>query len=407
MLVFLSDLHLTDWELGGVVSDDELATYCQDELARYCNRQPVKLVLLGDVVDLLRSARWSKLWNTSRITPWKVTRAEGCNAFDSFVGSPAESCAIEIVRGIKNRYPKFSQALKNLVDAGNLKIAYVYGNHDYIAQLSKSVREILCEFLHLEHDPARPFDLVFENEEASVYATHGHSYDPVNWHRPEEGRWAMGDAVVLRVMNRFAAEACAALGLAETSDFGRQLHELDNIEPNLDVPVYVRWMTDVVLTDEQQRTIIRNTWKNVVEEFVGDAYFQSLEYDDSEHNNLRYALRSSVSDTLVALAGVVSNFLPQCTNYQRAADELVRTLDKYRVIVFGHTHSPGIVPLSHKIDDKPTYYVNVGCWRRVVTRPSTAAHPFVGTRVASIFCVDDTPNPITGRYHLVRLCHAT
>lgn len=53
MHVFLSDLHLTDWEFGSSVSDAELVEFCNGQLSEFCKDRQVTLVLLGDVVDLL------------------------------------------------------------------------------------------------------------------------------------------------------------------------------------------------------------------------------------------------------------------------------------------------------------------------------------------------------------------
>jgi hypothetical protein len=275
-------------------------------------------------------------------------------------------------------------------------------------QLSPRVREVLEDFLHLAHDPARPFASSYTDASASIFATHGHSYDPLNWHRDVEGYWAFGDAVVLRIVNRFAAEACVALGVKETSDLGRHFHEIDNIEPNIDLPVYVRWLTDEALTIKSERDAVRSVWKKVVNEFLDDRYFQDPKgYSDQAFQNMRLALRISTSGTLTNLIQHVSSVLPQGTDYHQQAELLARSQDRYRFIVFGHTHRPGVVPLSHSVDGEPAYYVNTGCWRRVVTRPSTAASgPFIGTRVASAFWIRDPNSSLsTGRYLLSRSCH--
>ena len=388
MHVFLSDLHLTDWEFGSSVSDAELVEFCNGQLSEFCKDRQVTLVLLGDVVDLLRSPRWADLWTSCKGAPWKGL---GKN-FKGFDKSHGEDVAVQVADGIQKRYSGFSQALETLVESTSLSIVYIFGNHDYMVQLSPKIRQVLCDFLHLAHNPEKPFRSFYADESASVFAIHGHTYDPLNWHRAAEGYWAFGDAVVLRIVNRFAAEACKELGVKESSDLGRQLHEIDNIEPNIDVPVYVRWLTDEALTIEAERKTVRAVWNTVVDDFLSDMHYQdSKGYSDSPFQTIRYALKISRSETLTNLLQYVSSVLPQGTNYHQQAELLARDEDKYRFIVFGHTHRPGVAPISHSVNEQPAYYVNTGCWRRVVTRPSSAASgPFVGTRVSSVFWIGDS-----------------
>lgn len=188
-------------------------------------------MLLGDVVDLLRSAEWARLWEDSGAAAWLGQEAH----FKIFAGDYSEECAIGIVKKIRARYTGFSAALGALVARGMLTVRYTYGNHDFIAQLSRGVREELRGFFHLDHDDLdRPFDYAYVDPEASIYAIHGHdSYDPVNVHRQASGHWALGDAVILRIVNRFPQELCNALEIKPTSPGGRRYHEIDNIEPRL------------------------------------------------------------------------------------------------------------------------------------------------------------------------------
>jgi hypothetical protein len=101
-------------------------------------------------------------------------------------------------------------------------------------------------------------------------------------------------------------------------------------------------------------------------------------------------------------------------DYWSAALRESRQHTDYRYVLFGHTHGPMLVPLSHD-GGRGTFYANTGCWRRVVTRPSVAARgPFIARRMATYFIVDDcvaddeddgTPTP--ERYHFHQEWHAT
>src|SRR5262249_38540790 len=191
------------------------------------------------------SHRWAELWARHSSAPWSAMAPD----FKNFNGSYAEECALEVVRGIVHRYPSFSSALKKLADADRVKVTYVIGNHDFMLNLSHELRRAVVDFLSINHSAKKQFPIFYpdhgaSDNGASVYAIHGNSYDASNWHNIAEGRWAFGDAIVLRLVNRFAVEACAALGIRETSPLGEQFHELDNVEPTTDIPIYVRWLLE-------------------------------------------------------------------------------------------------------------------------------------------------------------------
>ncbi len=73
-MYFVSDLHLTDSDLGSPVVDAELKPFCEVTLASRMRamqrKRIVTLVLLGDVVELLRSKKWAKLWADRQAAPW-------------------------------------------------------------------------------------------------------------------------------------------------------------------------------------------------------------------------------------------------------------------------------------------------------------------------------------------------
>ena len=149
---------------------------------------------------------------------------------------------MEIGRAIVSRYTEFASRLRNMVDSKKVRTHYVSGNHDYIVQLSPGLRELVVNFLALNHPTDQPFGPVYTCDQDLIFAVHGHCYDPVNWHRQTEGYWAMGDAIVLRVVNRFIVDATRALGVGLNSEIGRHLQDIDYVEPTSDIPLYVRWV---------------------------------------------------------------------------------------------------------------------------------------------------------------------
>ena len=70
----------------------------------------------------------------------------------------------------------------------------------------------------------------------------------------------MGDAIVLRIVNRFPSAVCDEIGVALTTKIGQELQEIENIEPVSDIPLYVRWLAEESLTIEKHRNAIYKVW---------------------------------------------------------------------------------------------------------------------------------------------------
>lgn len=398
MNVYLSDLHLTDADVTNGVRDADLAAFVDRFVGKV--RQSGSrgcLVFAGDILELLRSRRWSALWASHASAPWSGAVAR----FTNFPGGHADNCAVSIAQDIETRYAMFSERLHTAVAEGVIQTIYLPGNHDYMVQLSPRLREIVVRFLALNHDPARPFPLCHTDRPTSVYATHGHAFDPLNWHREVEGHWAMGDAVVLRVVNRFAEDACARLGLAPGVHLGRLVEDVENVEPVTDVPLYIRWIADSGLSGKAARLVLLDTWKTVVDEFLALPEFTDrAAYGTSPYKTLRRVLKLSTNQTLSQLA----NALPASLkgggpDYRGEARKLARQ-QGFRFVLFGHTHEPGLLPTGVTGGD-PTFYANAGCWRRVVARATPSARgPFVARRIETSFAVDTEAGPDTETHRI-------
>lgn len=404
MHVFVSDLHMTDADAAGAVSDSQLSEFVDSiELLVGSSDKKVVMVFVGDILELLRSLKWQALWTQHKSAPWSAVG----KGFRNFSQGYAEGCAVEIAKTIQDRYANFSSKLNRLVKSGKVETAYVYGNHDYMVQLSSQLREILIKILTLSHDPNNKFELTYSDPAASLFATHGHSVDPVNWHRKTEGYWAMGDAIVLRIVNRFPSAACDEIGVALSTQIGQQLQEIENIEPISDIPLYVRWLTES-LPIKKQRDKIDSVWARVVDEFLAIEDFRDEDgYGAAEYQNVRKAFSWSKN---LSFAGLLAKLAPlvsaQGPPYQSSALTQARGPKRYRFVLYGHTHEPMLVPLPVP-SQEPAFYVNTGCWRRVVTRASrNSSGPFAARRLASYFRVDGPDGGKSQeRYHLYQEWH--
>lgn len=407
MHVFVSDLHMTDTGRGGAVSDERLCEFAASlgDLAER-KKQKIKLVFAGDIFDLLRSPKWATLWESKKSAPWSGTSKK----FAHFKKSYAETQALEIAESIAARYSGFSTRLHEIVKSGRVETLYLPGNHDYMFQLSPALRRVLVDYLALIHDPVKEFAISYGDRKASVFAVHGNSFDPINWHRRDEGYWALGDAVVLRIVNRFPEEVSKELGVSGETEIGQIVEEIDNVEPLPDIPLFVLWLTEKNLTIKSARGAVLKVWKRVVDEFLAIQDFADRKgYGAIPYQFARYGFelstRMGLADVVAALAKKFPNF---GINYRAAAEREARNLKQYRVVLFGHTHKPMLEPLTFAPEGKNSYYVNTGCWRRLVGRSFGEPISFAGQRVATYFIADDAKDDESGeRYHLYQQWHAS
>lgn len=408
MHVFASDIHLTDANTGGVCSDSHLVSFVDRILALAAERRSKKvtLVLVGDIFDLLRSDKWATLWDQERSAPWRGMNAK----FKHFKNSDAETTARQVLEETCNRYQAFSQKLAGCTKEGKLETIYLPGNHDFMVQLDADLRKKVVTFLGLTHDARKAFPITYANNSASVFALHGNSFDPLNWHRETEGFWAIGDAIVLRIVNRFPEVACKAVGLNLSSDIGQLLQDVDNVQPLPQLPLWIRWITENNLSIKSARTDIIKAWNEVVDDFLSLKEFKDKDgYGKSDYKNIRKVFELS---TKFKLAELVANspYLPDGDGgYRLAAEQEAKKQTKYRFVLFGHTHKPTLQPLTYAPEDQNRFYVNTGCSRRLVTKSvGEGARSFVPRRVLSYFVVDDEgDDEMQERYHLYQEWHTT
>jgi len=398
MHVFVSDLHLTDGTIGESVSDDQLTAHLLGELPKL--ESPIDLVFLGDIFELLRSSEWAPLWDDAKVAPWTNMGV----GFQNFPPKAAKT-ALTILRRITARFPKFRAALKAQTDAGKLRTHYVPGNHDYMVQLSADCRREVCDFLALQHPASDRFFSHYAHASAEIFAVHGNVADPLNWHDESAGRWAYGDVIVLRLVNVFITEACTGAGCDpnETGSLiARAYQDLDNVD-SVELALYFRYILERHLTNQNQRDEVLDLWTDVVNGVLSEKAFSDEKlYGDRTHKYMRYALQLSKEQSLAQLVPDLRQkyeaLFGQKDPYIEEAQDLLESQDGYRYILMGHTHRPLIAQLESP-DSRPAYYVNTGCWRRVVLR-GTKANCFRPAAVRSRFVVDGAGRPYT--YRLVR-----
>jgi UDP-2,3-diacylglucosamine pyrophosphatase LpxH len=389
--VFVSDLHLSDGTLGTSVRENELIRHLLEPIAA---GPPTRLVLLGDVFELLRSEAW-----TPGVEPWKGVSA-GFTNFPTLVREKVELITAAIIA----RYPKFSARLRSLVAEKQVDPVYVPGNHDYMLQLAPNARLAVRRFLSLPESSER-FETYYYDRSTSVYAVHGNQYDNLNWHDETKGRWAFGDAIVIRLVNEFLRAASGRLLQPKTdpdTPLAQAIQDLDNVEPSTDLPLYFRYVMERHLTDPADRDALAESWRAAVDSLLALQHFRANE--GTTQWALRKTLEASKSETLARLEATLAEHLKKVS---RGRDDkyiedlgLVRATGKPAdIFIYGHTHKPGIWPVDGP-PERSRYLINTGCWRRVVQRkPGTT--DFHGRHVQTLLWIEQDAQGVT-RYRLER-----
>lgn len=185
-LIILSDLHLGRglnpktgryFSLETFFYDHDFAEFC-DYLVRDANERstPIRLILNGDVFDLLRVE--------ADVVPDVTGKTR------RFGPTHTPAIAAEIVRQILAGHPRFVDGLAKLLEAGH-EIFFLPGNHDLETQwepVRDVVRQALFVAIHsrrgqevAEHALAKIHFLNwFYFEPGRVWVEHGCQYDPEN-----------------------------------------------------------------------------------------------------------------------------------------------------------------------------------------------------------------------------------
>ena len=152
-------------------------------------------------------------------------------------------------------------------------------------------------------------------------------------------------------------------------------------------------------------------WKRVVEAFLEIEEFRdSRGYGAKAFQVVRSAFQLSTKLRLVDLISALARQFPNAGfDYRLAAETEARKNPSYRFVLFGHTHKPMLQPLAFAPEGRRYFYVNTGCWRRVVARTAGQdAKSFGGRRVATYFVVDESAGQEPQeRYHLFQEWHTT
>lgn len=362
MLLFVSDLHLVDHPGRASFEASALFDAINSRLRDVdMDRDPVTLVLLGDIFELLKSS----VWMDEKVRPWESSSARISDA------------GIKILRGIGEGAfnALFFHQLAALHSRG-VKLSYVPGNHDallgdaQVTGLRTLLRKLVPGLPGRDDEAFRP---ALVDKEHGVVAEHGHQLDSFNRRNVRTGRFVPGDAVVVEMVVGLPFEVACRRSEDQFSPAFEFLHEMDNVEPQ-DLSGLMRWLDYQVHCLTADRRV----------ELEGDisaalsqcskrlrAAMKAHGFGSSVRKALRILSWDNVINTLGLLRGLANVPSPRATELGQVADRvrlIMSTAGHWNIppdlYVAGHTHSPLQVAFS-SFDDQRMTYVNTGTWRRI------------------------------------------
>ena len=424
MLVVLSDLHFTDGTAGchsppGDAFTDLLYTDLVG-LARERGADEVKVLLLGDIVDLVRTTQWLEedpddrpwgengLADVERPRPNSRTEARCLRILGQLpqngqrTSVPEDTIlyqnwdALAFFRTLGNR---LREALGTAMP---VEVVYVPGNHDRMCNLYLSVRDALREMLGLTVPTSAPvagdpdgawwYRNTFLDRRYGVFARHGHEYDAWNFGggtdhtRRGHLHVSMGDVIAcefavklpyrLEAMSRDPDNPISP-GLAA------KIQDMDLVRP---LSSLMEWFYYRIRDEDRGRVreALDEAFDGVLSELLDLAFVQQWR---SPGTRVDEALRTLGSPLLRWLPDVLlrrldaEDLLPlfvgrAATPREAERDPLLRaaydeTIWKedpdVRFVLYGHTHAPLLQPLD-TAKGREVFYLNTGTWRPGVHR---------------------------------------
>ena len=410
MLVFISDLHMTDKTSGMQFVPVEAFQRAFGEIAQHAinaGSAKVELIFLGDVFDLVRTTQWFDIPLAER--PWGDPNGNGNSAaaerhalelLNFMVTENAE--VFEFLQAPEKTLPTWAELIKRGV---TLTRVYLPGNHDRICNQFPSLRTRVSELLCLQRrDPAAPFPNIYKNPKYRTFARHGHEFDTWNIELssppPMDNAqiYPWGDYLKIPIGELIACELASKLAPAcaqvltdrhypKPNDIANQLRTVDDVRPVIGI---VPWLFDRLhhFEESQQDDVLEavKTGVNEVLHSFGDIPFVRRWIET--HDTISPVDPASLLKDILFLGeripiAVLKPLMPlfQKASALRESDNLagnaisdfdrLDALDRgnpdalpYLYVLYGHTHLPQQVPIEVLTQgDQPRVYLNTGTWR--------------------------------------------
>ena len=318
MLVIISDLHLLDNKVRTSIRNrafrifrPRLSDAAYDASRRsggkYVPIKEVDLVLLGDILDVIRSAKWPLRENPGKRDPQKCIRPWDDSESHEFINTikaitkdilKINEVGLETLRTLKkNGIDIPAQDGDNPSESDRItvpvNIYYMVGNHDWFYHLPgeayDKIRKSIIQKLGLAHENTRPFPYYQSEidklnklvEDHGVYIHHGDKYDDLNFSGNRD-KSSIGDAVVVELVNSFYDLVNKDMADSLPAEFVKGLREIDNVRPLSMIP---RWIESLIIEyelDDQQMDMVQKEWNRLIKNFTKSRFVKSFKFSDAK-----------------------------------------------------------------------------------------------------------------------------
>jgi UDP-2,3-diacylglucosamine pyrophosphatase LpxH len=400
MLVFISDLHFVDGSAGEHNFSYRAVEYFFDDLVAIATKpsndiKEIKLVLLGDIFDLLRTENWfgypvdERPWGTNE----HAIEVHAQTLFDAIVDY--NDTQVDEKQQKWRTFQRFRQWVAELPSRCGLETAvqlvYLPGNHDRLINRYSSLRKKVCDCLGISaagHNPQDSFANVYKDLAYGVFARHGHEYDKYNYEGGTGYTWndyqrvPIGDPITTELVARLPytlarrLEPVTWLTSSEKASIKRNFQEIENVRP---LSATIEWLLYQVRQDRRLKEIIEDTIKEVID------YFDNLDFVKSWYaRHDKWTDWQDEADKIQAFLFLLRNFklyrteklwdlAMKAKDYFMTDDLLAAAPREYfhldpqiRYVVYGHTHDP-LVSAVRSVPAAPypleQVYLNTGTWR--------------------------------------------
>jgi UDP-2,3-diacylglucosamine pyrophosphatase LpxH len=431
MLVVISDLHFVD----GTSGNHNLPSKAFEQvfmsnivgLAQKNKATELKLLLLGDIPDLIRSAQWfdddldDRLWGENGLAdipdPRPNSRTEQ-RCLDILGRFPASRQKQDVPKNtilyrnwetfhfFRNFHKHLRQTAKVEYQIEDysipVEIIYVVGNHDRPINLYPSLRDELQKQLGLTISPENVdgdvngdwwYKLEYTDEAYGVFARHGHQFDVYNYNgtteytREDHLQVPIGDVIATEIAVNLAVTLASKRDkYPEISDeLIEAMQDADNVRP---IGRLMEWFYSKI--EEQDNERIRAALDETVDEVAKNFFeIEFVKQWDNPNTNVDELIRTAsktpfrqVIDFLIDhtdASNLIHLLLPIAERSLHGDSLDENTIGAYheeiwqepdspiRYVLQGHTHEPILHPLD-KIEEREIIYLNTGTWRERLRR---------------------------------------
>lgn len=392
MIVLLSDLHLTDGSTARNV-DPGAFELLHDEIvvnAKKKRATELKVVLLGDILDLVRTDYWAvnipylqRPWNGTidPTTGMNSNTAEVERQFNEVLGRILRHTSTTSLCAMLD-----SLALEAEHNGWPMNLIYVVGNHDKALNTFALLRQRVQE----SFARAKPiFTSTLFAPEYALLARHGHEWDlachalefwgkvlregePIDRFDERLDRvMALGEVVTAELMSGFLHNCHVRFREAGlTSEQDRELlgglMDVNNLRPMTDIFMWLRWFTRY--NEERYTRPIAQALTDALDALLESSYARAWDrigsFDLTDKLALaRAGLKLSgldLAERAMQIAGFFSSHTDELKEGARQEFFSPHRDRRIRYIAYGHTHEARQDFFSG--DRDPLMYLNTGTY---------------------------------------------